>query len=84
VGTVEAKVKEVGERLGFRVEVGKNGAIGLGKGNVRLVVEVFEIVSDSLLVSVKVVDGALDFDLLHWDDWRLGLQDVVLSWHHNE
>ncbi|KAK7341001.1 hypothetical protein VNO80_23925 [Phaseolus coccineus] len=84
VGTVEAKVKEVGERLGFRIEVGKNGAIGLGKGKVGLVVEVFEIVSDLLLVSVKVVDGGVDFDLLHWDDWRHGLQDLVLSWHHSE
>ncbi|BAT96688.1 hypothetical protein LR48_Vigan02g002800 [Vigna angularis] len=84
VGTVEAKVKEVGERLGFRIEVGKNGVIGLGKGKVGLAVEVFEIVSDLLLVAIKVVDGAMEFDQLHWDDWKLGLQDVVLSWHHNE
>ncbi|XP_029125837.1 CBL-interacting serine/threonine-protein kinase 4-like [Cajanus cajan] len=30
VETVETKVKEVGLNLGFRVEVGKNGVIGLG------------------------------------------------------
>ncbi|XP_020204171.1 CBL-interacting serine/threonine-protein kinase 7 [Cajanus cajan] len=83
VEAVEAKVKEVGLNLGFRVEVGKNGAIGLGKGKVALVVEVFEIVPQLLLVAVKVVDGGVEFEDLHWDDWRIGLQDVVLSWHHN-
>lgn len=81
VETVEAKVKEVGEKLGFRIEIGKNGAIGLGKGKVGVVVEVFEIVADLLLVAVKVVDGGLEFEELHWDDWRIGLQDLVLSWH---
>ena len=44
-------------------------------------VEVFEIVADLLLVAVKVVDGGLEFEELHWDDWRIGLQDLVLSWH---
>lgn len=83
VEAVEAKVKEVGGRLGFRVEVGKNGVIGLGKGKVGVVVEVFEIVSELLLVAVKVVDGGVEFEELHWDDWRIGLQDVVLSWHKN-
>ncbi|KAK7345932.1 hypothetical protein VNO77_16548 [Canavalia gladiata] len=82
VEVVEAKVKEVGGSLGFRVEVGKSGAIGLGKGKVGLVVEVFEIVPELLLVAVKVVDGGLEFEELHWGDWKLGLQDVVLSWHH--
>ncbi|XP_027365165.1 CBL-interacting serine/threonine-protein kinase 4-like [Abrus precatorius] len=83
VDVVEAKVKEVGLSLGFRVEVGKNGVIGLGKGKVALVVEVFEIVSHLLLVAVKVVDGGLEFEELHWDHWKLGLQDLVLSWHNN-
>ncbi|TKY53793.1 CBL-interacting serine/threonine-protein kinase 7 [Spatholobus suberectus] len=83
VEAVEAKVKEVGLRLGFRVEVGKNGAIGLGKEKVALVVEVFEIATHLLLVAVKVVDGGVEFEELHWDDWRIGLQDVVLSWHNN-
>ncbi|KAK7279302.1 hypothetical protein RJT34_24350 [Clitoria ternatea] len=82
VEVVEAKVKEVALSLGFRVEVGKSGAIGLGKGRVSLVVEVFEIVPHLLLVGVKLVDGALEFEDHHWDDWRVGLQDVVLSWHN--
>ena len=79
---VEAKVKEVGGVLGFRVEVGKNGVIGLGKGKVALVVEVFEIAPELLLVAVKVVEGGLEFEELHWGDWKLGLEDVVLSWHN--
>ncbi|KAL2323767.1 hypothetical protein Fmac_028146 [Flemingia macrophylla] len=83
VEAVEGKVKEVALKLGFRVEVGKNGAIGLGKGKVSLVVEVFEIVPHLLLVAVKVVDGGVEFEELHWDAWRIGLQDVVLSWHHD-
>lgn len=76
VGVVEEKVKEVGVSLGFRVEIGKNGAIGLGKGKVGVVVEVFQIASQLLLVSLKLVDGGLEFD---WTDWENGLQDVVLS-----
>ncbi|RDX79528.1 CBL-interacting serine/threonine-protein kinase 4, partial [Mucuna pruriens] len=83
VEMVEAKVKEVGLNLGFRVEIGKNGAIGLGKEKVALVVEVFEFVPHLLLVAVKAVDGGLEFEELHWNDWRIGLQDVVLSWHNN-
>ncbi|XP_061365596.1 CBL-interacting serine/threonine-protein kinase 7 [Gastrolobium bilobum] len=82
VEVVEEKVKEVGGILGFRVEIGKNGAIGLGKGKVAIVVEVFEIVPELLLVAVKVVDGGLEFEELHWGDWKIGLQDVVLSWHN--
>ncbi|OIW07729.1 hypothetical protein TanjilG_11856 [Lupinus angustifolius] len=78
---VEAKVKEVGEVLGFKVEVGKNGAILLEKGKVGLVFEVFEIVAELLLVVVKVVDGGLKFEELHLEDWKIGLHDVVLSWH---
>ncbi|KAK7393741.1 hypothetical protein VNO78_22305 [Psophocarpus tetragonolobus] len=84
VEMVEAKVKEVGEKLGFRVEVGKKGAIGLMKSNVGLVLQVFEIVSHLLLVALQVVHGFVEFEEeLHWDDWIIGLQHVVLSWHHN-
>ena len=80
---VEAKVKEIGGVLGFRVEVGKNGAIGLRKGKVVLVVEVLEIVEGELLmVDVRVVEGGFEFEELHWRDLKDGLQDVVLSWHN--
>ncbi|KAK7268917.1 hypothetical protein RIF29_21627 [Crotalaria pallida] len=85
VEVVLEKVKEVGGGLGFRIEVGKNGAIGLGKGKVGLVFEVYEIVQDELLVvALKVVEGGLEFDELHWDDWKDGLKDVVLSWYNDD
>ncbi|CAJ2628210.1 unnamed protein product [Trifolium pratense] len=75
---MEEKVKEVGGVLGFKVEIGKNNAIGLVKGKVGLVIEVFEIVpSQLLLVDVKVVEGGLEFEDNHWEDWKVGLQDVV-------
>nr|AFK36534.1 unknown [Medicago truncatula] len=83
VGVVEEKVKEIGVRLGFRVEIGKNGAIGLGKGKVTMVVEVFKIVDDLLLVALKLENGGLEFEDVLWNDWKIGLQDVVLSWHNN-
>ncbi|KAF7806943.1 CBL-interacting serine/threonine-protein kinase 4-like [Senna tora] len=80
---VEERVKEIGGVLGFRVEIAKNGAIGLGKGKVILVIEVLEIVPKLLLVAVKVMDGGLEFEQFHWQDWKLGLQDIVVSWHNN-
>lgn len=82
VEVVEEKVKEIGGKLGFRIEIGKNGAIGLGKGKVTIVVEVFRIVPNLLLVALKLESGGLEFEDLHWDDWKIGLQDVVLSWHN--
>jgi carbon catabolite-derepressing protein kinase len=67
------------------VEVGKNNAIELVKGKVGLVVEVFEIVpSQLLLVDVKVVEGDLEFENNHWEDWKVALQDLVISWHNEE
>ncbi|XP_027366837.1 CBL-interacting serine/threonine-protein kinase 4-like [Abrus precatorius] len=85
VEVVEEKVKEVGGVLGFKVEVGKNNsAIGLVKGKVALVFEMFEIVPHQLLlVAVKVVEGGLEFEELHWGDWKAALQDLVLSWHND-
>ncbi|KAI4345724.1 hypothetical protein L6164_012822 [Bauhinia variegata] len=81
VEKVEEKVKEIGGGLGFKIEKGKNGAIGLGKGKVVLVVEVFEIVPELVLVAVKVVDGGIEFEEVHWGDWKAGLQEIVVSWH---
>jgi carbon catabolite-derepressing protein kinase len=82
---MEEKVKEVGGFFGFKVEVGKNNAIELVKGKVGLVVEVFEIVpSQLLLVDVKVVEGDLEFENNHWEDWKVALQDLVISWHNEE
>ncbi|KAK7278388.1 hypothetical protein RJT34_23416 [Clitoria ternatea] len=85
VEVVEEKVKQVGGVLGFKIEVGKNNsAIGLVKGNVALVFEVFEIVPDELLlVAVKVVQGGLEFEELHWGNLKAALEDLVLSWHND-
>ncbi|XP_061339028.1 CBL-interacting serine/threonine-protein kinase 4-like [Gastrolobium bilobum] len=86
VEVVEEKVKEVGGVLGFKVEIGKkNSAIGLVKGKVALVFEMFEIVpAQLLLVAFTVVEGGLEFEEHHWGDWKDALQDLVLSWHNNE
>ncbi|MCI09741.1 CBL-interacting serine/threonine-protein kinase 7-like, partial [Trifolium medium] len=82
---MEEKVKEVGGVFGFKVEIGKNNAIGLVKGKVGLVIEVFEIVpSQLLLVDVKVVEGGLEFEDNHWEDWKVALQDLAISWHNEE
>ncbi|XP_020221995.1 CBL-interacting serine/threonine-protein kinase 7 [Cajanus cajan] len=86
VEVVEEKVKEVGGVLGFKVvEVGKSNSAGIAlvKGKVVLVFEVLEIVANELLwVAVKVVEGGLEFEEHHWEDWKSALQDLVLSWHH--
>lgn len=77
------KVKEVGEKLGFRAEKGKGWNIGLGKGKVVLIVELMEIAENLLLGEVKVVDGGVEFDEVHWDNLKDGLQDVVLAWYND-
>ncbi|KAJ7954806.1 Non-specific serine/threonine protein kinase [Quillaja saponaria] len=79
---VVEKVRKIGGELGFRFEKGKNGAIGMGKGKVVLIVEVSEIVPALLLVALKVVDGGVEFEELHWGDLKARLQDIVLSWQN--
>lgn len=75
------KVKEVGERLGFRTEKGKGWSIGLGKGKVVLIVNMVEIAPNLLLGEVKVVEGGIEFEELHWVNLKQGLEGVVVSWH---
>lgn len=77
---VMEKVREVGERLGYRVEKGKRGVVGLGKGRVVLVVEVVEIAELFVLVEVKVVEGGLEFEEGNWVDLEAGLGDIFVSW----
>ncbi|XP_050216292.1 CBL-interacting serine/threonine-protein kinase 4 [Mercurialis annua] len=77
-------VREVGGRLGYRVEEGKSGAIGLGKGRVAVVFEVLEIAENLLVVEVKVVEtggGCVEFQEVQWVELKDGLQGVVLNWH---
>ncbi|CAK9329140.1 unnamed protein product [Citrullus colocynthis] len=81
---VEERVTEIGGELGYRVEKGKSGAIGLGKGRMILVVEALEITSNLLMVEVKVAESKMEFERMHWGDLKAKLQDIVDSWHTNE
>ncbi|KAI4311301.1 hypothetical protein MLD38_036206 [Melastoma candidum] len=77
------KVRDVGSKLGYRVEKGKGGSIGIGKGRATLVVvHVSEIAESLLLVEVKVVEGGVSFDQVQWGDWKAGLEEIVHSWHN--
>ncbi|KAJ4722573.1 Non-specific serine/threonine protein kinase [Melia azedarach] len=60
--SVMEKVKEIGERLGYKVEKGKSGGvIGLGKlGRMVLVIEVLmEIAPEMFVMEVRVVDNSV-------------------------
>ncbi|PPR99533.1 hypothetical protein GOBAR_AA21133 [Gossypium barbadense] len=74
------RVREVGERLGYRVERGKRGLMGLGKGRVVVVVEVVEVAEVFVLVEIKVMDGGAEFEEGQWVDLEAGLGDVFVSW----
>ncbi|XVF66574.1 hypothetical protein PTKIN_Ptkin10aG0048100 [Pterospermum kingtungense] len=85
VDGVVDRVREVGERLGYRVEIGKRGVVGLGKGRmgvVVVVVEVVEIALSFVLVEMKVVEGVVDFEEGQWVDLEagLGVGDIFVSW----
>ncbi|XWS08893.1 hypothetical protein CRYUN_Cryun40dG0039500 [Craigia yunnanensis] len=80
---VMERVREVGERLGYRVERGKRGVVGLGKGRVVLVMEVVEIAELFVLVEVKVVEGGLEFEEGQWVDLEAGLGDIFVSWDND-
>lgn len=82
-GMVE-RVREVGERLGYKVESGKRGVLGLGKGRLVLVVEVVKIAASFVLVEVKVAEGVAAFEERLWGDLEAELGDVVVSWHGDE
>ncbi|XP_023548848.1 CBL-interacting serine/threonine-protein kinase 7-like [Cucurbita pepo subsp. pepo] len=81
---VEERVTEIGGELGYRVEKGKSGAIGLGKGRMILVVEALKITSNLLMVEVKAAESKMEFERTHWGDLKAKLQDIVGSWHSNE
>jgi 5'-AMP-activated protein kinase catalytic alpha subunit/carbon catabolite-derepressing protein kinase len=85
VERVTERVREVGGRLGYRVVEGKGGsAIGLGKGRVGVLFEVFEIAEKLLVVEVMVVEGGeVEFEEVHWGELKDELEDVVLQWHND-
>ncbi|TYH55783.1 hypothetical protein ES332_D09G259600v1 [Gossypium tomentosum] len=80
VDGVMERVMEAGERMGYRVEKGKRGVLGLGKGKVVLTVEVVEIAELFVLVEVKVVEGTVEFDEGQWLNLETGLGDLFVSW----
>ncbi|KAK8709662.1 hypothetical protein V6N13_060675 [Hibiscus sabdariffa] len=80
---VMERVKEAGERLGYRVEKGKRGVLGLGKGRVVLTVELVEIAELFVLVEVKVVEGMVEFEEGRWSDLEAGLGDIFVSWDNH-
>jgi len=95
VERVVERVREIGEKMGYRVEKGKsNGVVGLGKlGRVMLLAEILEIAPEMLVVELKVVGGGgggdiggvgVEFEELHWEDLQVGLQDIVHSWHKTD
>ncbi|KAK4482835.1 hypothetical protein RD792_010007 [Penstemon davidsonii] len=79
---IEEKVVKVAGELGYRVEKRKGGGLGLLKGRVVLVVEIWEVDVGLLLVELKVVDGGIEFGELNWEELKLGLDDIVQSWHN--
>ncbi|EEF45196.1 CBL-interacting serine/threonine-protein kinase 7 [Ricinus communis] len=84
VERIMERVREVGGRLGYRIEEGKSGAIGLGKGRVALMFEALEIAEQLMVVEVKVVEGGgVEFEEVQWVELKDGLQDVVLNWHND-
>ncbi|MCD7468390.1 CBL-interacting serine/threonine-protein kinase 4 [Datura stramonium] len=67
VGSIEEKVMKIGKEEGYRVERRKGGEIGLVKGKVVLLVEIWEMAATLWLVEIKVLDGGQEFDGTQWE-----------------
>ncbi|XP_074276254.1 CBL-interacting serine/threonine-protein kinase 4-like [Silene latifolia] len=93
-GVVVEKVAETGLKLGYEVERREKGfasgggggcSVWLGKGRLVLSVAVIEVAAEVVVVEVRVVDGGglgLDQEELHWGELKIGLGDIVVSWHN--
>ncbi|GMJ01919.1 SNF1-RELATED PROTEIN KINASE 3.10, CBL-interacting protein kinase 7 [Hibiscus trionum] len=80
---VMERVREVGDRLGYRVEEGKRGVVGLGKGRVVVVVEVVQVAELFVLLEVKAVEGGgggVEIEEGQWVDLEAGLGNIFGSW----
>ncbi|PPD71581.1 hypothetical protein GOBAR_DD31515 [Gossypium barbadense] len=73
---VIGKVKEVGERLKYKMKKGKRGILRLEKMRMVSIVEVVEIAKLSVLLEVKVVEGMVKFDERQWLDLEGSLGDI--------
>ncbi|CAI9118329.1 OLC1v1019888C1 [Oldenlandia corymbosa var. corymbosa] len=83
VGDIEEKVEKVGGELGYRIERGKGGGIGLVKGCALLLVEIWEVAEALWMVEFKVVEGRMiEFEEYQWEQLKAGLEDIALSWHN--
>ncbi|XP_027116398.1 CBL-interacting serine/threonine-protein kinase 7 [Coffea arabica] len=82
VGEIEERVLKVGGELGYSVQRGKGGGIGLVKGCGILVVEIWEVAEGLWMVEFKVVEGrVVEFEESEWEELKAGLKDIALSWH---
>ncbi|KAL3507762.1 hypothetical protein ACH5RR_033144 [Cinchona calisaya] len=83
VGEIEERVVKVGGEMGYRIERGKGGGIGLMKGCGILVVEIWEVAEGLWMVEFKVVEGrVMEFEESQWEDLKAELKDIALSWHN--
>lgn len=83
VGEIEDRVVKVGGELGYRIEKGKGGNIGLVKGCGILVMEIWEVAEGLWMVEFKVVEGrVMEFEEAHWEELKCGLKDIALSCHN--
>ncbi|CAN6916390.1 unnamed protein product [Brassica oleracea] len=83
-GVVE-KAKAIGEKLGFRVKEKSDArVVALSKGRTTVVVEAVELVEGLVVAEMKVVEGVEEEeDESHWSEITVGLEEIVLAWHHD-
>ncbi|CAO2826217.1 unnamed protein product [Amaranthus hypochondriacus] len=87
---VVEKIEEVGGILGYEVEIrekcgGGSCCVWLGKGRFVLAVTVSEVAPELVVVDMKVMDGGgvgWDQEQVYWEQFKYGLGDIVVSWHH--
>ncbi|KFK23575.1 hypothetical protein AALP_AAs59562U000100 [Arabis alpina] len=83
-GVVE-KVKNIGEKLGFRVEKKKEAAraVELGKGRTTVVVEAVDVAEGFVVAEVKVAEGKEEEEEAHLSEVIVELEEIVLAWHND-
>lgn len=84
---VVERVREEGERQGYRVGRGQAGNVRLEKGKSLVAVKMLEVAPSLVVAEVKVVDGGAaaetETEELHWGNLKAGLGDLVLQWHND-